>query len=250
MKKPMVTISVISHGDAPKVRALLESVAQYELTDNLQWLITDNIGNDDFSASLFRSATIFRNDSKRGFAENHNAAFKHALGEYFCVLNPDILFIQPLLSTLIEQIRQDQVDIIAPLIVDGQGKAQDSFRTLPMPMELVSRRLRKKYSVEMPSAPLFPDWLAGMFLFMRADTFRALNGFDERYFLYFEDVDFGTRARLAGFRLMLLPALQARHDAQRGSQNRLRYLAWHLTSAWKFFTSATYRQAKEKSGMV
>lgn len=241
---PLITLSIISHGDSEKVKALLESVYRHENTNNLQIIITDNLGSDDFSEPSFRQATILRNPARKGFAENHNTAFKHVQGEYFCVLNPDILFVRPLLNDLVDQMRQKKADILAPLIVDELGKAQDSFRSLPTPFELISRRLRREYSVATPIEPLFPDWLAGMFLFMRAETFRALGGFDERYFLYFEDVDFGTRARLAGFRLMLLPDLYVRHDAQRGSQNRFRYFVWHLQSAWKFFTSETYKKAK------
>lgn len=242
---PSITLSITSHGDAPKVRALLESILRHEAQTDYQIIITDNLGDDEFSAPAFRQAIILRNQTRQGFAANHNAAFRHARGDYFCVLNPDILFVQPLLDSLISQIQQNKADILAPLIVDGQGKAQDSFRSLPTPAELISRRLRKKYSVATPTESLSPDWLAGMFLFMRAETFRSLGGFDEKYHLYFEDVDFCTRARLAGLRLVLDPALRVQHDARRGSNRDLKYLFWHLQSAWRFFTSAVYREAKK-----
>lgn len=242
---PLITLSITSHGDVPKVCALLESILRHERQTDYQIIITDNLGDDEFSAPVFQSATILRNQTRQGFAANHNAAFKHARGEYFCVLNPDILFIQPVFNLLIENIQHRQADILAPLIVDGQGETQDSFRSLPTPAELISRRLRKEYSRPMPAARLSPDWLAGMFLFMRTDTFQNLDGFDERYYLYFEDVDFSTRARLAGYRLLLDPSLQVQHDAHRASEKRLRYLRWHVQSAIRFFRSQVYKDIKK-----
>ena len=77
------------------------------------------------------------------------------------------------------------------------------------------------------------------------EIFGALKGFDERYHFYFEDVEFSTRARLAGYRLLLEPAVSAKHDAHRGSRKNLKYLAWHIRSAFRFFTSKTYKKAKE-----
>ena len=66
---------------------------------------------------------------------------------------------------------------------------------------------------------------------------------DEKYRLYFEDVDFCTRARLKGMKLLVDPQIQVRHDAQRSSRRKLYYLFLHTQSALRFFTSPVYRQA-------
>ncbi len=250
MKTPLITISIISHRNVKKIKALLHSFFRYEKGDKYQVLITDNLGTEDYSDPVFQKATILQNHVPLGFAQNHNKAFLRAQGEYFCALNPDILFIQSIFDALIQQIEKDQADILAPLIIDQYGVVQDSFRNLPTPGELLLRRLRKKPRIQMPLAPIAPDWLAGMFLLMRAETFCTLDGFDERYHLYFEDVDFSTRARLAGFRLLLDPALQVQHDAHRASHNDLKYLFWHMQSAWNFFSSETYKRAKHSGNGI
>lgn len=242
--QPLITLSIISHGDVFKVKALLRSLIMHEPDRRFQTIVTDNLGGNDFSGEIFQKATILRNKTPKGFAENHNAAFQQECGEYFCVLNPDILFVQPVFDSLIQKIEQRRADILAPLIVDSQGVVQDSFRNLPSPKEIIARRLFKTPPLQRPSAPLSPDWLAGMFLLMRAETFQALGGFDEKYHLYFEDVDFSARARLAGYRLLLDPSVKVQHDAHRGSRRHLRYLFWHLQSAWKFFSSETYQKVK------
>ena len=243
-KHPFITLSIISHGDLKKVVALLKGIDYYENAAELQIIITDNLGEDDFRENLPPDILFLRNSSPRGFGYNHNQAFQHARGDYFCVLNPDIVFTEAVFHHLIVHIKKHQADILAPLVVDGDNTIQDSFRDLPTPGKILRRRLLRKTSIEEPIETLSPDWLAGMFLFMRTDTFLKLGGFDKRYHLYFEDVDFCTRARLAGFHLQLQSDLRVQHDAHRGSRSQPKYLLWHLQSAWKFFTSETYRKAK------
>lgn len=244
MSQPLLTISIVSHADAKTIKALLASLFYYEQEKSYQYLITDNLGNEDYSDPVFQNAEIIRNKTRKGFAENHNAAFHKAQGHFFCVLNPDILFVEPVFEKLLQHLQQDRADILAPIIVDSKGVVQDSFRRLPSPKEIVARRLFKTPPVQRPAALFSPDWLAGMFLLMHRETFQQLGGFDERYFFYFEDVDFSTRARLVGHRLLLDPSIKVQHDAHRGSRESLRYLLWHLQSAWKFFSSNTYKKAK------
>ena len=83
-----------------------------------------------------------------------------------------------------------------------------------------------------------------MFLLMRRDVFEALGGFDERYHLYFEDVDLGCRARLAGYRLVVRPECRIVHAAQRASRRSLRPLLQHTISAIRFFSSPVYSKVR------
>ena len=135
--------------------------------------------------------------------------------------------------------------MIAPKIVDENGTAQDSFRALPSPFEIIRRRLPGyKFKPYQPDHDglIRPDWLAGMFWLMDSDVYRKLGGMDERYRLYFEDVDFCTRARLAGMKILVDARAQIRHDAQRSSRKNPYYLFLHIWSAIRFFTSPVYRQ--------
>jgi len=83
-----------------------------------------------------------------------------------------------------------------------------------------------------------------MFWLMPSDVYRQLGGMDERYRLYFEDVDFCTRARLRGIKVLVDTQVQVRHDAQRSSRREVYYLFLHMQSAMRFFTSSIYRQAR------
>jgi N-acetylglucosaminyl-diphospho-decaprenol L-rhamnosyltransferase len=249
---PPVTLSIVSHGDGLKIERLLESIRMYEQADQFHIIVTDNLGQDfpEPDKSSWASFTVVRNEQSQGFARNHNQAFRLSVSDFFCILNPDVVFEQEVFSQLIELLKSDQADIVAPLIVDSSGVVQDSFRDLPGPLEIIRRRLPGyEHGPALAGAKgvIHPDWLAGIFLLLRSDTYRGLGGMNDRYRLYFEDVEFCTRARLAGLKLGLDTRVRVRHDAHRASRKKLIYLLWHLQSAVRFFTSPIYKKAIQKS---
>ena len=81
-----------------------------------------------------------------------------------------------------------------------------------------------------------PDWAAGMFMLFRSDAFRRVNGFDENYHLYYEDVDICARLRAAGLCVVVDPRAQVVHFGGRRSHREMRYLRWHLASMMRFFS--------------
>lgn len=246
----LISLSIVSHGDSEKISSLLASIKKNESdTQRFQLILTDNLGNDlpDFESTPWASFDMIRNKKQLGFAQNHNHAFKLATGKYFAILNPDLIFEAPIFDSLLNTLEKHQVDLITPKIVDEKGFLQDSFRDLPTPLKLIQRRLlgekiEESFQVGV-NGLIYPDWIAGMFWLMNSNTFRRLGGMDEKYRLYFEDVDFCTRARLNGMKILVDSKIQIRHNAQRASRKSLYYLFLHSMSAIRFFTSAVYRQA-------
>lgn len=244
-----ITMSVVSHGDSGKIKRLLASVQKNEPNlSRFQLILTDNLWNElpDFKSACWGSVNVLRNRRPLGFAENHNSAFKIAGGEYFAIINPDLIFECPIFVDLIKSLHTNNADLIAPVIVDENGKLQDSFRKLPTPFELIRRRL-PSYAF-MPLTPdqnglIRPDWIAGMFLLMPSSLYRELGGMDKKFRLYLEDVDFCTRAHLRGKKILVDSRVRIIHEAQRSSRKKLKYLWWHIQSAIRFFTSAVYFQA-------
>ncbi len=245
----MISISIVSHGHRLLVNNLLSSIAEVEHGLELEIIITENMGGEVVlpESQHGLSLRILRNRSPQGFARNHNAAFREARGDFFCILNPDILFIEPVFRLLMQRIESGRADVIAPMMIDSSGIPQDSFRDLPTPFELVQRYLLRRRFLPptfVGKEIIHPDWITGTFLLMRSETYERLGGLDERYFLYFEDVDFCSRARLAGLAPAVDTGLKMMHDARRESRRSLKYLAWHVASACRFFTSPVYRRVR------
>lgn len=250
MSLPLLSISIVSHDSAEQVGSLLESLAAHEDRSRIQLILTANLGEDlpVVDPSAWGSLVTLRNERPRGFAANHNAAFRHAAHDFFCILNPDVILLEPVFTSLTGRILAGEADVLAPLAVDASGEIQDSFRPLPTPLELIRRRTVGGKAPCVQGAELIPtDWLAGFFLLMPSRLYAELGGMDERFRLYLEDVDLCTRARLKGCSIRLDPTLRFRHDARRASRDDLRFLLWHLASAVRFFASPVYRQARQRS---
>lgn len=250
MSTTTISISIVSHGQMHLVRRLMQSVVEVSQEDcRFQIILTENLKPSLVNKDVFDGMQVdwIINEKPLGLAQNQNQAFRAARGDYFCILNPDVVLVEPIFGKLIDHIAQGSGDIVAPLVVDSHRIPLDSFRDLPTPMELVRRRLFYQARIIRPerlASPLHPDWIAGTILLMPREVFEALQGMNERYFLYFEDVDFCSRARLAGMKLLVDPTVRIVHEPRRASKTDLRYLRRHLQSALRFFTSPVYQTVR------
>jgi N-acetylglucosaminyl-diphospho-decaprenol L-rhamnosyltransferase len=246
----MISISLVSHGQMSLVYRLFESMERV-LSGGipLEIILIENKDRSIVPPKQFKGVTVrtLVNEKPCGLAKNHNRAFNIATGDYFCVINPDVFFIEDVFPILIDHLEVGGVDVVAPLVVDEQAIPQDSFRDLPTPLDLIKRRLGKRMKLSHPFVSgevIYPDWIAGIFFLTRAETFDQLGGFNERYRLYFEDVDFSCRARLADLTLGVVTDCRIVHEARRASRSYLRPFLWHLLSAAQFFTSPVYWQSR------
>jgi N-acetylglucosaminyl-diphospho-decaprenol L-rhamnosyltransferase len=233
-----VSISIVSHGQAELVADLLADLQQHCAT-SIEVIITLNIPEDlPFRPDDFRfPVRVIENPKVQGFGANHNAAFKHAGADYFCVLNPDVRVEDDPFPELITVLEDTSVAIAAPLVVSPEGTIEDSARRFPTPLSIISKLSSRapRLDYEPGSSPSFPDWVAGMFMLIRSATFREARGFDERYFLYYDDADLCWRVRRAGLQIVHVPSVRVIHAARRASHRDLRYMKWHLTSMVRFF---------------
>jgi hypothetical protein len=208
-----------------------------------QVLVTYNIPEASLPFSDRRVDTIF-NPSPRGFGANHNAAFLRSREPFWCVLNPDIALVGNPFPALLESLKADSVGLVAPLVTNPDGGIEDSIRHFPTLTSLVLKLLGRdnsRYEVDADSPVISPDWVAGMFMLFRADVYKRLNGFDEGYFLYYEDVDICVRVWKAGLKILACPSVTAIHDAQRASRVNWRHRRWHLASVARFLLKYFWR---------
>ncbi len=244
------TLSIVSHGHRLHIRALLQDLAQLP-RDDFDVVLTLNLPEElplDLATLPF-PVKVINNPIPKGFAANHNAAFVENTGRYFVVLNPDIRLIGDPFPALLDYLAQKPDSICAPLVVNQAGDVEDSARLFPTPLFLIKKLysklrgtpLRPDVIVE-DTLALYPDWIAGMFVVVAHETYGALGGLSERYHMYYEDVDFCVRARLAGQQVAVVKGARVIHEAQRDSHRKLRHLMWHISSILRFFLSKGYFQ--------
>ncbi len=168
-----VSISIVSHGQARLVERLLGDLARLDIR-TIEVLLTINVPESpgfEAAACPF-SVRIIENPAPKGFAANHNAAFAHASGEFFCVLNPDIRFTTDPFPTLLPELADRSVGVVAPLVLGASGTVEDSARPFPRPGDILLKALgfapRQYYDIG--ASTLSPDWVGGMFMLFRAAT--------------------------------------------------------------------------------
>jgi len=205
----------------------------------LEIILTQNIPEvrNFFSGAIPFHTVLIENSKPKGFGANHNAAFRHAKGDFFCVLNPDIRISRNPFPALLAELSRPNVGLAAPRILGPSGGIEDSARRFPTVAFLARKALGDVRAVDYDAVdqPISPDWVAGMFMVFRKEAFAAVGGFDENYFLYYEDVDICRRLRSRGFDIRMVPSVEAIHDARRQSHRSLRHMRWHLGSIVRYF---------------
>jgi hypothetical protein len=242
---PDISISVVSHAQIHLVSLLLRDFTQYCQVLTFELILTLNLDEalpftvDEFAFPL----KIIHNPKPLGFAANHNQAFVQATGAFFCVINPDIRLISNPFPLLQACLHDTTIGVVAPLILNEQGEMEDSARHFPTPLVILCKALGygKNNDYVISDQLLFPDWVGGMFMLFTRESFTTIGGFDDRYFLYYEDVDLCARLTLRGYKVCLSPKSKVMHQAQRTSHRNFNYFKWHIVSMIRFFLSQPFR---------
>lgn len=234
---PLITFSIVSHGHGRFVADLLNDLVP-QVDVPAEYLLTLNRPEDEAQLRLdrFPAVRVTRNAAPKGFGANHNAAFGSSSAPYFCILNPDLRVPRIDLARLLDTLSGSNVGAVGPLVLNGAGGIEDSARLYPGPLRLFRRVVLRRRNPDYPvsGATIDVEWLAGMFLLFRAEAYRQLGGFDERYFMYLEDTDICRRMAQAGWRVVQDQAVSVVHDGQRASHRSIRHLRWHLSSLARF----------------
>ena len=196
-----------------------------------------------------------------GAAQNH--AFRHRTipAEYHVILNPDVRFEPGTLGALARVMDGDpEVAQIMPRIVDPEGELQYLCKRLPTPADLLARRFIPVASIREGMArrfenrrfgydrPLNVPYLSGCFMFLRARDFESVGMFDERFFMYPEDIDL-TRRLHRGRKTLYHPGATAVHDHERASYKSLRMNLVHLRNMKKYFDKWGWFRDPERRDM-
>lgn len=227
-----ITLSVVSHGQNALVNPLLGDLARLKRPD-LSIVVTQNVPDRD-ALDAPPGAAVIVNGRPQGFGANHNAAFRRCTAPHFCVVNPDVRVKVDPFPALIAAL--DGGGVAGPRVCDPGGRTEDSARRFPTAGSLLRKLLSEPPGPDYPvdRGPQRVDWVAGMFMLFRSEAFRATGGFDERFFLYYEDVDICRRMGALGYGAVYVPGVTVVHDARRESRRNPRRMAIHAASALRY----------------
>ncbi|GJM21733.1 MAG: hypothetical protein DHS20C15_16480 [Planctomycetota bacterium] len=224
-RSPWLTWIVVCHQSARDLGVLLPSL-QSELAAlaargcDSELIVVDNASTDGSAqvvTELAPGATLLRLDENIGYGAAINRAAGLAKGRWLAFGNADLCVPQGGLHELPRTLAAaaDDVALIGPALFGSDGQPSLSAGRFPSLLSLLRglRRPahRRKYLRRREHRAGGVHWLTGACLFARADVFEAIKGFDEGFFLYYEDVDLAARLRSGGHRVVFEPSVKLIH---------------------------------------
>ena len=241
--------SIVSHDQADLLVDLLNDLDQLNFESPVLIVVTENSSNPN-AIAIAKASKLYKggwmqcihNQQPLGFGANHNQAFKlvQDKADVFFVLNPDLRINTDVFLGLSKSLFSDpSIGIIAPEVISPNGEKEDNARYFPSIARIVKKTLFNDLG-RFPGHPtqlFYPDWVAGMCVGFTKRAYMDLKGFDERYFMYYEDADICRRAHALGYHPAVNPVHSVVHAAQRKSHKNIGLLVRHLSSMLRFLAS-------------
>lgn len=192
---------------------------------------------------------LVRTGRNLGYGKAHNIAIRRSVGSYryHLVCNPDIAIPRHAISSIVEFMDANpEVGLCMPKLVGTDGEMQYCCRRSPLVLDYLSQVLMprtwgrsRRNALEMRSCDYHQQMevpcLSGCFMFFRSDVLRSLGGFDERFFMYFEDFDLSLRSS-AKAKNVYFPETYVIHERQSAHKRSWRLKYTFARSAFRYFS--------------
>lgn len=214
--QPRVSVVIVNFRSAEHTLTAIEGLRGLDWpSDLLEIVVVDNHSGDG-SVDVLRAGApdvvLVESEHNRGFAGGCNLGVEHATGDHLAFLNPDARPHRAWISEAVKVLEHEPtVGCVASKVLDWEGEKLD-YASVGMSFDGQAY----KYHAGQPDTGAFEEqtdvlFPTGSAMVVRAPLFRALGGFDERYFMFFEDVDFGWRLWLRGHRVRYVPTSLTYH---------------------------------------
>jgi GT2 family glycosyltransferase len=261
-----LTVSIVTHNNETVIRDALSSIEKSTLRQKNECdvIVVDNASTDktiEIITREFPQVTLIPSENN-GFGAGHNKAIRKTAGksDYHLVMNPDVYFDENLLEGLVDFMdNHPDTGLVMPKIYYPDRRVQYLCKLLPTPFDSIVRRFipgfLKSLFRQRLDAYEFRDrsydtqmevpHLSGCFMLIRRAVFDTVGLFDERFFMYLEDVDLSRRIHRE-YKTVYYPGVHIYHQFHRGSYKGLKPLKYHVFSAIKYFNKWGWFVDKER----
>ena len=187
---------------------------------NIEWIVVDNASQDgtaEFIEKEFPWITVIKSEKNLGFGRGNNLGVEHSSAPFILFLNPDAIIDYEAIQKMIPFMKDNpKAGITAPAIIEPEGSLQPWF-LFPTPLRILmgamglDRFFKQLFYINPDSPPQKVECVGGAVFIVRRDLFNGLNGFDPRFFLYWEETDLCLRAAHSGWEIWTIGEAVARH---------------------------------------
>lgn len=232
-----LSIIIVNWKSVDLLRRCLQSVQAFPPRCAFEILVIDNAsydGSAELISADFPSVTFIQSDQNLGFAAGNNRAFERSTGRYILFLNPDTEIANDALNCMLTVVQTyPDVGVVGPKLVDPDLSVQiDAMRSFPTILsELfdssLTRRLLGPFNfagvrpvLQESQNPVGVEMLPGTCIMLHREVFTRAGRFNERYFMYAEDVELNFRVRAAGHTNYYLSSAVVIHHGGRSSKQK------------------------------
>lgn len=249
-----LSVIIVTYKSKEYISQCIRSILEATQGLSSEIIIVNNSFSDglcDFLHAKFPEVRVIENKKNEGFAWGVNQGARLASGRYLNILNPDTQLNPDTLKVLLCYLEKHPSDcIVGARTIDEKGKSIPSCRSLPhigniikYPISLLLRgrglKNPKRYLLDLweqnetIDVTKYNGYITGACILTRLDIFKKMGMFDERYFLYCEDIDFGFRMKQAGYHAFFVSEASVIHLAGRSASRMFRagFILWRLISA-------------------
>lgn len=248
----IVSISIVTHNNEKTIKDCLDSIFKNTINIDFEIIIVDNNSSDntvEIIENNFKDIKLIQKNNI-GFSVAHNIAIKLGTGKYHLVLNPDIIFIENSLKKLINFMDKNyNIGLISPKILLPNRSIQYLCRRLPSLFDSIIIRFMPKFIRRIFQARIdyyemretgynkIMDvlFLTGAFMLIRNSVLDKVGGFDENFFMYFEDIDLCRRIQKIS-RTVFYPYTSVIHLWEGGTRKNFQLLLISIRSAIYYFS--------------
>lgn len=222
-----VTIIIISYNKFRYTDVCLETLKKFTQGLNYEIIVIDNNSSEDinFISHKYPEVVLIKNKSNRGFAAANNQGVNIANGEYILFLNNDTIFTENTIKKVFDFVESQSNSLfVGCRLLNTNGSYQESVMDFPSVWNIFTdsfflSKLFKKNKFFNKNAVSFDstnkitevDVIKGAFMFCRTDSIRKLNGFDERFYFYSEELDLCKRFKNKGGKVIYYPETSIIH---------------------------------------
>jgi len=249
-----LSIIIVTHNSAEVIGKCLSSLNRYSPSCSFETIVVDNSSKDgtvNLIENEYSGVRLFANDTNKGYSRGINQGISVSGGEMILILNPDIIVKEDSIDILVDFMKKNQdAAISGAQLVNTDGSLQHSCRSFYTVRALLLRRtflgklfpraksLREHLLTDYDHRTVREvDWIIGACMMVRRSAIRDAGMMDERFFLYFEDVDWCYRMRQHGWKVYYVPESVMTHYYMRASAGSLfsRSLIIHLVSLFRYY---------------